>query len=77
MQPIRKRLSKLAEEELLVLSKAIDSEMLRRQHLQDAVSESVDRRAMERTESYHRAQESAMPARVASVRKSQEQRRAA
>ena len=77
MQPIRKRLSKLAEKELLVLSKAIDSELLRRQHLRDAVSESVDRRAMERMESYRRDQDSAMPARVANVRKSQEQRRAA
>ena len=77
MQPIRKRLSKLAEKELLVLSKAIDNELLRRQHLRDAVSESVDRRATERMESYRRDQDSAMPARVANVRKSQEQRRAA
>ena len=77
MKPIRKRLSKLAEEELLVLSKAIDNEMLRRQHLRDAVSESVDRRAAERMEDYRHSHESAMPARVASVRESQQSRRAA
>ena len=77
MKPIRKRLSKLAEDELLVLSKAIDNEMLRRQHLRDAVSESVDRRTTQRMEDYRRDQDSAMPARVASVRKSQQKRRAA
>jgi len=77
MKPIRKRLGKLAEEELLVLSKAIDNELLRRQHLRDAVSESVDRRAEERMESYRHDHDSAMPARVASVRKSQQERRAA
>ena len=77
MQPIRKRLSKLAEEELLVLGKAIDGELLRRRYLRDAVSESVDRRATERMEGYRRSQDSSMPARVASVRKSQQKRRAA
>ena len=77
MQPIRKRLSKLAEEELLVLGKAIDNELLRRQYLRDAVSESVDRRAAERMEEYRRSQDSTMTARVARVRKSQQKRRAA
>ena len=77
MQPIRKRLSKLVDKELLTLSKAIDNELLRRQHLREAVSESVDRRAAERLESLRRDQSSAMPAKVASVRKLQQKRRAA
>ncbi len=76
MQPIRKRLGKLVEEELLVLSKAIDNELLRRQYLRDAVSESVDRRATERTEGYRRSHDS-MPAKVGSVRKAHQKRRAA
>ena len=77
MQPIRKRLSKLVEKELLVLSKAIDGELLRRQHLRDAISESVDRRATDRMEGYRRSQDSTTPARAACVRKSHQKRRAA
>ena len=61
MHSIVKKLNNLNDEELLVLSEAIDLELGRRQEKSDEIPESARRRAIMRDQSYRRATGSAAP----------------
>ena len=78
MNALLKRLHKLADDELLAISEAIDRELERRLDLTDSVPESARRRAIQRSQSYRRRTgSSALPVRVAGLRDAQKRRRAA
>ena len=78
MNAVLKRLHKLADDELLAISEAIDQELERRLEQMDPIPESARRRAVQRSQSYrHRTGSSALPVRVAGLRDAQKRRRAA
>ena len=78
MNSILKRLRKLGDNELCSISDAIDSELERRQELAEAIPESARRRAIQREQSYRaRNGASALPVRVAGLRKIRRRRKAA
>ncbi len=78
MHGIVKKLQNLNQEELLVLSEAIDGELERRQEMNDDVPESARRRAVMRDQSYRRATgSSAPPVRVTGLKKPDKRRHAA
>ena len=78
MNVLLKRLHKLADDELLAVSEAIDRELERRLDLTDSVPESARRRAVQREQSYRRRTgSSALPVRVAGLRDAHKRRRAA
>lgn len=78
MNALLKRLRKLADDQLLAVSEAIDRELERRQGLTDSIPESARRRAVQRAQSYRRRTgASALPVRVAGLREQQKLRRVA
>ncbi len=78
MNSILKRLRKLSDDELCAVSEAIDGELERRQEMTDRLPESARRRAIQREQSYrHGTGSSAIPVRVAGMRKPRRDRRAA
>jgi hypothetical protein len=78
MHGIGKKLQNLNDEELLVLSEAIDMELERREELNDDVPESARRRAVMRDQSYRRATgSSAPPVRATGLKKPDKRRFAA
>ena len=78
LNSLLKRLHKLADDELLAVSEAIDRELENRQEHQEPVPESARRRAIQRSQSYrHSTGSSALPVRVAGLREKQKQRRRA
>jgi len=78
MNPIIKRLRKLAEDELCSISEAIDIELERRLAGSDNVPDSARRRAIQRERSYRRSTGStAAPVRLVGMRKIRKHRRAA
>jgi ribosomal protein S13 len=78
MNSILKQLRKLSEDELCSVSEAIDGELERRQDLAEAIPESARRRAVMREKSYrHSTGSSALPVRIAGMRKARKTRRAA
>lgn len=78
LNTLLKRLHKLADDELLAVSEAIDRELERRQEQEDPIPESARLRAIRRTQSYRRGTgSSALPVRVAGLREKQKQRRRA
>ncbi len=78
MQTILKRLRKMADDELLAMSEAIDLELEARLARSDEVPESARRRAVERQQSYRRRTGSAAPPIIAvGLGKDKRDRRAA
>jgi hypothetical protein len=78
MNSILKRLRKLADDELLSLSEAIDAELECRLERTEPVSESARRRAVERDHSYRRKNGAAAPPiRAVGLGKADKRRRAA
>jgi hypothetical protein len=78
MHGIAKHLHNLNDDELLVLSEAIDIEMERRQEKAEGVPESARRRAVMRDQSYRRATgSSAPPIRVTGLKEPRKRRHAA
>ena len=78
MKSILKRLRKLAHDELLAVSEAIDIELARRVQRTDEVPESARRRALEREQSYrHRTGSAAPPIVAVGLGKAGKDRRAA
>jgi len=65
MNSVLKRLKKLANDELLAVSEAIDLELERRLERDDATNESARSRAIQRDQSYKRATGSTAPPIVA------------
>jgi len=78
MNSILKQLRKMSDDELCGFSEAIDGELDRRQDLADAIPESARRRAVLRDKSYRqRTGSSAIPVRIAGMKKARKTRRAA
>ena len=78
MQSILKRLRKLADDELLAMSEAIDLELEARLARADDISESARSRAIERQQSYrHRTGAAAPPIVAVGLGKNNRDRRAA
>jgi len=78
MNPIIKRLRKLAEDELCSISEAIDVELERRLEGSENLPDSARRRALQREKSYRRSIGSAAtPVRLVGMRKIRKHRRAA
>jgi hypothetical protein len=78
MNAILKRLQKLADDELLALSEAIDVEISHRLGRTEEVPDSARRRAIEREQSYRRRTGSTAPPIVAvGIGKTRKERRAA
>ncbi|OHB66730.1 MAG: hypothetical protein A2V70_08235 [Planctomycetes bacterium RBG_13_63_9] len=66
MNAMIKRLRELGDEELRMVSEAIDRELECRQERRDPISESARRRAVERSQSYRRSTgSSAVPVKFA------------
>jgi hypothetical protein len=69
VQTILKRLKQLGEDELLMISEAIDVEMERRQERIEEIPDSARRRAVMRGQSYRRATGStALPIRITGLK---------
>jgi len=78
LNSLLKRLHKLAGDELLAVSEAIDRELERRQEQEEPISDSARLRAVKRSSSYRRTTgASALPVRVAGLRSKGGRRRAA
>ena len=78
MDSVLKRMRKLADDELLNLSEAIDRELESRLATSDSVPESARRRAVQRAKSYRRRNgASALPVRVTGMRPTRKRRLAA
>lgn len=78
MNAIVRRLRKLADDDLLEVSEAIDRELERRLELSDPHPESARRRAVQREKSYRRVTgSSAPPVRVTGMRPTRRRRLAA
>ncbi len=78
MDAVLKRLRKLADDELLEVSAAIDCELDRRLELSDPHPESARRRAVQREKSYrHCNGAAALPVRVTGMRPTRRRRLAA
>ncbi len=78
LKSMLKRLCKLADDELVAVSEAIDRELERRGEHEDPMPESARLRAIKRTQSYRRTTgSSALPVRVAGLRDKGRQRRKA
>ncbi len=76
LNSLLKRLHKLADDELLSVSEAIDRELERREEHEDPIPESARLRAVKRTQSYRRTTgSSALPVRVAGLREKGKQHR--
>ncbi len=78
LNSLLKRLQKLADDELLAVSEALDRELERRQDHDDPIPESARLRAVKRSQSYRRTTgSSALPVRVAGLRDKGKRRRKA
>lgn len=78
MDAVLKRLRKLADDELLEVSEAIDRELDHRLQLSDLHPESARKRAVQRGKSYRRCNgASALPVRVTGMRPTRRRRLAA
>lgn len=78
MNALMRRLRKLADDELLEISEAIDEELDHRLQISDPIPESARRRAVQRAKSYRRSTgSSALPVRVTGMRPTRRRRLAA
>jgi hypothetical protein len=78
MEAVLNRLRKLADDELLAVSEAIDRELDRRLQLSDLHPESARQRAVQRAKSYrHCNGASALPVRITGMRPTRRRRLAA
>lgn len=78
MKSILKQIAKLDDDQLLVVSDAIDTELERRMEREDVVPDSARRRAVQRQQSYRsRYGSSAPPVAVSGLKSGQDTRRAA
>ncbi len=76
MNALLKQLRRLALEELLSVSEAIDVELERRHEVDDPIPESSRRRAVQRAQSYRQSTgSSALPVKVAGMRDRDKQKR--
>ncbi len=78
MNSIVKRLRKLADDELLAIGEAVDTELARRLDREEGAPDSARKRAVQRSRSYrHETGAAAVPVRVTGMPKPGKQRRVA
>ncbi len=78
MNAILKRLQQLSDDELLIVSEAIDLELEHRLRREEGIPDSARRRAVQRQKSYrHSLGSGALPVRMAGLKEPQRRRRAA